>query len=189
MERDAKREPTFSCLLSLVTHHAHFAAYPILAAETCLGSRMNLWFAGSRELDLHTSSRFQGLALRVLDRYRLACNIQLDIYHEVRAVIAAFAAIAVSQVSGNATLVHEYDAFGATDQGALRSCLDNYRIDNWDGMDCGGRGCFKGSHNYKSPRDCYDACAGLLVQAINRGASDVECDDYEGSARYWMGFH
>ncbi|CDO76336.1 hypothetical protein BN946_scf184795.g7 [Trametes cinnabarina] len=111
------------------------------------------------------------------------------------AVLAALAAFAVSQVSGNATIVREYDALGATDQGALHSCLDNYRIDNWasslgqDGMDCGGRGWFKGSHNYKSPTDCYDACAGLLVQAINRGASDVECDDYEGSARCWMGFH
>ncbi|KAL7278788.1 hypothetical protein ACG7TL_007797 [Trametes sanguinea] len=105
------------------------------------------------------------------------------------AVFAALAAFAVSQVSGNATLVREYDAIGATDQGALHTCLDNYRIDNWDGMDCGGRGWFKGSHNYKNPLDCYDACAGLLVQAINRGASDVECDDYEGSARCWMGFH
>ena len=57
------------------------------------------------------------------------------------------------------------------------------------GQDCGGRGWFKGSHNYKSPTNCYDACAGLLVQAINQGASDVECDDFEGGARCWMGFH
>ncbi|KAI0332166.1 hypothetical protein GY45DRAFT_1321182 [Cubamyces sp. BRFM 1775] len=105
------------------------------------------------------------------------------------AAFVAIAAFAVSQVSANASIVRQYNALGATDQGALHTCLDNYRWDNWDGQDCGGRGWFKGSHKYKSPTDCYDACAGLLVQAINQGASDVECDDFEGSARCWMGFH
>ncbi|KAH9851210.1 hypothetical protein C2E23DRAFT_886679 [Lenzites betulinus] len=82
------------------------------------------------------------------------------------AVFAALAAFAVTQV-----------------------CLDGYRNGNWNGEDCGGRGWFKGSHDYKNPDNCWDACAGLLVQAINQGASDVECDDVEGGARCWIGFH
>ncbi|KAL7278750.1 hypothetical protein ACG7TL_007755 [Trametes sanguinea] len=105
------------------------------------------------------------------------------------AIFAALAAFAVSKVSAGASIVREYDALGATDQGALHTCLDNYRTDNWDGMDCGGRGWFKGSSAYQNPMNCYDACAGLLVQAIDRGASDVQCNDYEGFAECWMGFH
>ncbi|KAL1943351.1 hypothetical protein VTO73DRAFT_4426 [Trametes versicolor] len=101
----------------------------------------------------------------------------------------ALAALAVSQVSANASIVRQFNALGATDQGALHTCLNNYRTDNWDGMNCGGRGWFKGTHDYKSPENCYDACAGLLVQAIDQGASDVECDDNEGGAKCWMGFH
>ncbi|CDO75717.1 hypothetical protein BN946_scf184493.g15 [Trametes cinnabarina] len=104
-------------------------------------------------------------------------------------VFAALAAFAVSQVSANASIVSESDALGATDQDALHSCLQNYRTNNWDGMKCGGRGWFKGSHNYKNPTNCWDACAGYIVQAIDRGATAVECDDYEGSARCWMGYH
>ncbi|KAL1943339.1 hypothetical protein VTO73DRAFT_4414 [Trametes versicolor] len=105
------------------------------------------------------------------------------------AAFLALAAFAVSQVSANASIVRQFNALGATDQGALHTCLNNYRTDNWDGMNCGGRGWFKGTHNYKSPENCYDACAGLLVQAIDQGASDVECDDNEGGAKCWMGFH
>ncbi|KAH9851220.1 hypothetical protein C2E23DRAFT_869431 [Lenzites betulinus] len=105
------------------------------------------------------------------------------------AVFAALAAFVVTQVSANASIVRQFNALGATDQNALHSCLDGYRNGNWDGEDCGGRGWFKGSHDYKSPDNCWDACAGLLVQAINQGASDVECDDVEGGARCWIGFH
>ncbi|EIW56366.1 uncharacterized protein TRAVEDRAFT_49196 [Trametes versicolor FP-101664 SS1] len=105
------------------------------------------------------------------------------------AAFLALAAFAVSQVSANASIVRQFNALGSTDQGALHTCLQNYRTDNWDGMDCGGRGWFKGTHNYKSPQNCWDACAGLLVQAIDQGASDVECDDNEGGAKCWMGFH
>ncbi|KAI0633118.1 hypothetical protein C8Q77DRAFT_1218467 [Trametes polyzona] len=101
----------------------------------------------------------------------------------------ALAAFAVTQVSANASIVRQFNALGATDQGALHACLNSYRTDNWDGKDCGGRGWFKGTHNYKNPQNCYDACAGLLVTAIDQGASDVECDDVEGGARCWMGFH
>ncbi|KAI0334984.1 hypothetical protein GY45DRAFT_970717 [Cubamyces sp. BRFM 1775] len=108
---------------------------------------------------------------------------------KVAAVFVPMVAFAVTQVSANASIVRQYNALGATDQVALHNCLTNYRWDNWSGQDCGGRGWFKGSHNYKSPTNCYDACAGLLVQAINQGASDVECDDFEGGARCWMGFH
>ncbi|KAI0354307.1 hypothetical protein OH77DRAFT_1405322 [Trametes cingulata] len=57
------------------------------------------------------------------------------------------------------------------------------------GQDCGGRGWFKGSHECTNQLNCYDACAGLLVQAINRGASHVECDGFEGCAKCWMVFH
>ncbi|KAL1943356.1 hypothetical protein VTO73DRAFT_4431 [Trametes versicolor] len=105
------------------------------------------------------------------------------------AAFLALAAFAVSQVSANASIVRQFNALGSTDQGALHTCLQNYRTDNWDGMDCGGRGWFKGSHDYKSPENCWDACAGLLVQAIDQGASDVECDDNEGGAKCWLGFH
>ncbi|KAI0766611.1 hypothetical protein BD413DRAFT_480810 [Trametes elegans] len=104
--------------------------------------------------------------------------------------LVAVAAFAVAQVSANASIVRQFNALGATDQGALHSCLTNYRWDNWDGQDCGGRGWFKGHHNYDNPHNCYDACAQLLVAAIDQGASDVECDDVEGKNSYcWMGFH
>ena len=47
------------------------------------------------------------------------------------AAFVAIAAFAVSQVSANASIVRQYNALGATDQGALHTCLDNYRWDNW----------------------------------------------------------
>ncbi|KAI0074908.1 hypothetical protein K474DRAFT_1600767, partial [Panus rudis PR-1116 ss-1] len=85
-------------------------------------------------------------------------------------------------------VTNEYVA-GPTDQAALHDCLANYRTDNWDGTDCGGRGWFKGSSEYNSPENCYDACQFGISQAIDAGASDVQCDDHEGLADCWMGFH
>ncbi|KAL0953363.1 hypothetical protein HGRIS_004600 [Hohenbuehelia grisea] len=76
-----------------------------------------------------------------------------------------------------------------TNKAGLHTCLDGYRTDNWDGMDCGGRGWFKGTHKYKSPQDCYDACNQCINSAIDAGASDVECDDYEGGTYCWLGYH
>ncbi|KAL0953364.1 hypothetical protein HGRIS_004601 [Hohenbuehelia grisea] len=61
-----------------------------------------------------------------------------------------------------------------TDKAGLHSCLDGYRTDNWNGIDCGGEGWFKGTHNYKSPQNCYDACYRCISQSIDAGASDVE---------------
>ncbi|KAJ3002039.1 hypothetical protein NUW54_g6066 [Trametes sanguinea] len=49
------------------------------------------------------------------------------------AIFTALAAFAVTQVSAGSYIVREYDALGATDQGALHTCLDNYRTDNWTG--------------------------------------------------------
>ncbi|EIW56365.1 uncharacterized protein TRAVEDRAFT_49195 [Trametes versicolor FP-101664 SS1] len=127
---------------------------------------------------------FSSHRILLLTRRRLPTDIM-----QFTAAFLALAAFAVSQVSANASIVRQFNALGATDQGALHTCLNNYRTDNWDGMNCGGRGWFKGTHDYKSPENCYDACAGLLVQAIDQGASDVECDDNEGGAKCWMGFH
>ncbi len=81
------------------------------------------------------------------------------------------------------------NAHGSTDKGALHTCLSNYRTDNWDGEYCGGVGWFKGSMFYDNPQDCYDACVGCISGAIDSGATDVQCDDYEGLADCWMGFH
>jgi hypothetical protein len=36
--------------------------------------------------------------------------------------------------------------------------------------------------------NCYDACANLIARAIDEGASDVQCDDYEVFAQCWMGY-
>ncbi len=47
------------------------------------------------------------------------------------AAFLALAAFAVSQVSANASVVRQFNALGATDQGALHTCLNNYRTDNW----------------------------------------------------------
>lgn len=47
------------------------------------------------------------------------------------AAFLAFAAFAVSQVSANASIVRQFNALGSTDQGALHTCLQNYRTDNW----------------------------------------------------------
>lgn len=47
------------------------------------------------------------------------------------AAFLALAAFAVSQVSANASIVRQFNALGATDQGALHTCLNNYRTDNW----------------------------------------------------------
>ena len=80
-------------------------------------------------------------------------------------------------------------AFGNIDKGALTSCLNSYRNGNWDGMECGGRGWFKGGSAYNSPNDCYDACQDCIQREINAGASNVECDDYETFAKCWMGYH
>ncbi|KDQ56580.1 hypothetical protein JAAARDRAFT_295597 [Jaapia argillacea MUCL 33604] len=76
-----------------------------------------------------------------------------------------------------------------TDKAALHACLNGYRTDNWDGMDCGGLGWFKGSRAYNSPTNCYDACSSCISTAIDAGAIDIQCDDYEGAADCWMGYH
>lgn len=47
------------------------------------------------------------------------------------AAFLALAAFAVSQVAANASIVRQFNALGATDQGALHTCLNNYRTDNW----------------------------------------------------------
>ncbi|KAI0820154.1 hypothetical protein BC628DRAFT_1416653 [Trametes gibbosa] len=105
------------------------------------------------------------------------------------AVFAFLAALAVTQVSANVQCT-KFDAPpGSIDQGGLQNCLNNYRNNNWDGMNCGGRGWFKGHHKYKSPNDCYDACSGCILESIQAGASQVECDDFEGGTKCWMGYH
>ena len=37
------------------------------------------------------------------------------------------------QVTANASIVRQFNALGATDQGALHACLNSYRTDNWVG--------------------------------------------------------
>ncbi|KDQ09129.1 hypothetical protein BOTBODRAFT_58905 [Botryobasidium botryosum FD-172 SS1] len=82
------------------------------------------------------------------------------------------------------------ETFGGTPgNSALTSCLSTYRTNNWDGKNCGGVGWFKGSRSYNSPIDCYDACFNCIQNSINGGATSVECDDYEGLAECWMGYH
>ncbi|KDQ56590.1 hypothetical protein JAAARDRAFT_132302 [Jaapia argillacea MUCL 33604] len=72
---------------------------------------------------------------------------------------------------------------------ALHTCLDYYRTQNWGGMECGGASWFKDTKRYKSPTDCYNACASCISTAIDAGAIDVRCDDQEGSVDCWMGYH
>ncbi|KDQ56582.1 hypothetical protein JAAARDRAFT_295606 [Jaapia argillacea MUCL 33604] len=53
---------------------------------------------------------------------------------------------------------------------------------------CGEVGWFKGGRAYQSPTDCYTACFGCISSAIDAGAMDVQCDDYERAADCWMGY-
>ncbi|KAI0820115.1 hypothetical protein BC628DRAFT_928794 [Trametes gibbosa] len=108
---------------------------------------------------------------------------------QLTALLAVIAAVAVTQVSAAASIVRQINAPGSTDENALYDCLLGYRSGNWNGETCGGRGWFKGGQNYDNPNDCWDACAQLLIDAINQGASDVECDDHEGGSRCWIGYH
>lgn len=131
------------------------------------------------------------------------------------AVFATLVAFAVSQVSARPHCNYWQAPPNTLDIPGLTNCLDNYRNGNWvciplsgspaalpparaltlaashrqNGMDCGGRGWFKGTSHYKSPNDCYDACWTCVLEAIDDNASQVECDDYEGDSYCWMGYH
>ncbi|OJD30777.1 uncharacterized protein BKCO1_5600053 [Diplodia corticola] len=103
-------------------------------------------------------------------------------------VIAAAAISCAAPVWANAETTIK--AVGDVDKTALKDCLDSYRNDNWDGMNCGARGWFKGHRPaYQSSNNCYDACAPGIRSAIDQGGSNVECRDYEGVTQCWMGYN
>ncbi|KAF4545287.1 uncharacterized protein LTHEOB_5120 [Lasiodiplodia theobromae] len=102
--------------------------------------------------------------------------------------VAIIAVACAAPVMGNSETTIR--AFGDVDKGSLKYCLSVYRSNNWDGGDCGGRGWFKGHlSTYHSPENCYDACSQGIRSAIDQGASDVICHDYEGLTNCWMGYH
>ncbi|KAK7690377.1 hypothetical protein QCA50_007035 [Cerrena zonata] len=104
-------------------------------------------------------------------------------------LLASIIALVPSVMGAASTNIRAIAPAGSLDHNALHQCLNAYRTDNWDGMDCGGRGWFKGTHNYRSPQNCYDACVAGISAAIDSNASDVRCDDQEGGADCWMGYH
>ena len=105
--------------------------------------------------------------------------------------------------AGFDALVHtgfdaRFDAFVHTRVNAelntgLHTCLDAYNTGKFEGKDCPdgkiGQGFFRGQSAYSSASDCYTACYMCVSNAIDAGAGDVMCEDYESDAKCWMGYH
>jgi hypothetical protein len=111
--------------------------------------------------------------------------------HFFPAIISAIAVLAAFFITAaNASAIcsiHEFNT--SVDRDALYKCLATFNNHNWGGMECGGRGWFKGGSAYQNPDNCYDACQNCIYSAIGSFASSVECDDNEGFAECWMGYH
>ncbi|KDQ09130.1 hypothetical protein BOTBODRAFT_179306 [Botryobasidium botryosum FD-172 SS1] len=108
----------------------------------------------------------------------------------ISAIISALLVVSLAPGPASAGTTCNIKTFGGTPgNGALIDCLHSYRTDNWDGKNCGGLGWFKGGSLYNSPVNCYDACFNCIQNSINAGATSVQCDDAEGLADCWMGYH
>ncbi|TFK72720.1 hypothetical protein BDN72DRAFT_835791 [Pluteus cervinus] len=68
----------------------------------------------------------------------------------------------------------------------MHDCLNNFNTGSFQNQYwCGGMYWQMGSRWYNSPSDCYNACKNHMAAGIDQGASDQECDDYEGFAECW----
>ncbi|KAI9823027.1 MAG: hypothetical protein M1832_002681 [Thelocarpon impressellum] len=72
---------------------------------------------------------------------------------------------------------------------AMFSCLDNDNGGTWnEDRKCGGRSWYKTHFLWDSIQDCYNQCAYCILQGIQRGVPNINCDRQAGAASCSIGY-